>query len=116
LIFLHLSARFRLCPKASILPTTTCWSIQTSSSDLLKFFKIAIRSSWSSSWVILDWTWLLCACLFVLSLQLPWAAPVSYGGTGKTHGRGLTRSASRVSDEGHGKENGAGRCSQHLSG
>jgi len=34
----------------------------------------------------------------------------------KKHGRGLTRSASRVSDEGHGKENGAGKCSQHLSG
>ena len=29
---------------------------------------------------------------------------------------GLSRSASRVSNEGHGKENGAGRCSQHLSG
>ena len=55
-------------------------------------------------------------CIATRSLQLPWAAPVLRRGGQEKARAGLSRSASRVSDEGHGKENGAGRCSQHLSG
>ena len=32
---------------------------------------------------------MLLLCVATRSLQLPWAAPVSYGGTGKIHGRGF---------------------------